>query len=118
MEFTINLLHRFRLGKCKVCLKSLSISRRIYNVYEEKELSWAFQMGVNGIPSNKIEWQKLRPGYYTVEGVTKRIQQYIDKIGGLVKIFYNVKRKRVQMKCINGEKDIEVYLIDFNDNSF
>ena len=39
----------------------------------------------NGIPSNKLDCQKLRPGYYTVEDVIERIQKYIDNVGGLVK---------------------------------
>ena len=53
MEFAINLPHRFRLGKCEVCLKSITIPRKIYNVYDEKELTWAFQIGIKGIKVKK-----------------------------------------------------------------
>lgn len=73
MEFAINLTHRFILGKCEVCLKSLTIPSRIYNVYDDKQLRWAFQMSGPGIPSTELDLQKLKPGYYTRKDVIKKI---------------------------------------------
>ena len=64
MEFTINLPHRFRLGKCKVCLKSLSIPSRIYNVYGDNELHFAFSMKVDGLNLPMKPWLKIKKGYY------------------------------------------------------
>ena len=48
----------------------------------KKELSWAFQMGLNGMKLKKLDWQKFKPGYYTIQDVIKIIQQYINNVGG------------------------------------
>ena len=111
MEFTINLPHRYRLGKCEVCLKSITIPMRLYNVYEDNELRWAFQKVESiDIYTNKIEWQKLKPGYYTIQDVIKKIQQYIDNVEGLVKISYSVHRKRVQVKLKEKKEKMNIFI--------
>ena len=42
MEFTIDLLKRFRLDDWKVCLKSVIMPSRVWNVYDETMPSWMF----------------------------------------------------------------------------
>ena len=42
MEFTIDLPERFRLGDWKVCLKSMIMPCRVWNVYDETMPSWMF----------------------------------------------------------------------------
>ena len=40
MEFTMDLPERFRLDDWKVCLKSLIVPTRVWNVYDETMPSW------------------------------------------------------------------------------
>ena len=47
MEFTIVLPERIKLGDWKVCLKSLILPSKIWNVYDETMSIWAFQTHTN-----------------------------------------------------------------------
>ena len=118
MEFTINLPERYRLGKWKVCLKSLIIPSKIFNVYKEKELTWCFQMVSGGVVKNEIEWQKLKPGFYDIGDVLRIMQRHIDKFAGPLKLQYSPSRKRVRMKMYanNDTGASDVCLLKLNDN--
>ena len=53
MEFTIDLPERFRLDDWKVCLKSVIMPSRVWNVYDETMPSWMF------LSSSSIEGQHI-----------------------------------------------------------
>ena len=49
MEFTIDLPERFRLDDWKVCLKSVIMPSRVWNVYDETMPSWTFVSTISSL---------------------------------------------------------------------
>ena len=60
-------------------------------------------MVVNGkLIVENMEWKKIKPGYYKVEEVIRKIQKDIDKVGAPLEISYDRKRKRVKIICVKN----------------
>ena len=115
MEFTINLPQRYSFGKWEVCLKSITIPSGIYNIYEDNELSWTFEMIKEGL----FITDKYKAGYYEVKYVLKVMDRTIHKAGGPVKIFYDKKKKSIRIKFKETKlKDTDVYKFYLHGNMF
>ena len=90
-EFTIDLPERLRLEKWEVCLKSIILPCRIWNIYDEYEIQWIVNQA-NGmtIVSNTHE---VVEGSYGIEDITHLIAQTLKGI----KIVYDEKLNRVKI---------------------
>ena len=90
-EFTIDLPERLRLEKWEVCLKSIILPCRIWNIYDEYEIQWIVNQA-NGITIVSNE-HDLAEGSYGIEDITHLIAQTLNGI----KIVYDEKLKRVKI---------------------
>ena len=78
MEFTIDLPERFRLDDWKVCLKSVIMPSRVWNVYDETMPSWKF------LSSLPIEGQQIEntipQGSYKIADILIFIQVRFNQL--------------------------------------
>ena len=113
MEFTIDLPERFRLGDWQVCLKSLIMPSRIWNVYDETRPKWMFQTNTD-LEDELVEFQ-IPQGSYEVVDIILIIQRYMDALKIPLLIYLNDDKNRVTLKLKNrniGKNDI--YTLFFN----
>ena len=99
MDFTIALPERFRFGDWQVCLKSLILPSKVWNIYEETMPKWKFftNLDVLGAKFNGMEFE-FNQGSYQVVDILEDIQQALDVYHIPVEIFFNENRKRVTSK--------------------
>ena len=89
MEFTIYLPQKYSLGKWEVCLKSMIIPSRIYNVYNEKDLHFGFSIRLSGVDMHMEPWCIIGKGYYELEDVLEKLNKHICKAGGPMTLKYD-----------------------------
>ena len=97
MEFTIALPERFRLSDLQVCLKSLILPSRIWNIYDETMPMWKITTYVG---ENEGGYKNFRfpQGSYEVEDILKIMQTLLDTYKVPVEISFNHDIKQVRMK--------------------
>ena len=78
MEFTIALPERFRLSDWQVCLKSLILPSRIWNIYDETMPLWKI---ITYVDENEVDDKTFRfpQGSYEVEDILTIMQTLLDK---------------------------------------
>ena len=90
MEFTIDLPERFILDDWKVCLKSVIMPSRVWNVYDETMPSWMF------FSNASLEGQGRRntipQGSYKIVDILILIQYRFDKLKIPIIISLNDKK--------------------------
>ena len=79
MEFTIALPERFRLSDWQVCLKSLILPSRIWNIYDETMPKWKITtyIGENEVGDKTFRFPQ---GSYEVEDILTIMQTLLDEI--------------------------------------
>ena len=98
MEFTIALPERFRFGDWQVCLKSLILPSRVWNVYDETMPKWSFRTNLNILgDAQGIEFD-FAQGSYEVVDILDIIQDMLNSFNIPVEIFFDRDRKRVTLK--------------------
>ena len=110
MEFTIDLPERFRLDDWKVCLKSVIMPSRVWNVYDETMPSWTF------VSNKELEGQgrtnTIPQGSYKIVDILILIQFRFDQLRIPIIISLNDKN-RVTLKLIRrhmGKEDLITYI--------
>ena len=78
MELTIDLPERFRLGDWQVCLKSMIIPSRVWNVYDESMPSWVFTS--NTLLEGKGIENTIPQGNYKIVDILILIQFRLDAL--------------------------------------
>ena len=88
-EFTIDLPERLRLENWEVCLKSIILPCRIWNIYEDYDFKWT----VNMFDGKKflVEEDKLPEGSYGIEDILHLIGKTLKGIT----IVFDEKIKRI-----------------------
>ena len=78
MEFTIDLPEKFRLADWQVCLKSMIMPSRVWNVYDETMPKWMF------LSNSKLYGQgvghTIPQGSYRIVDILILIQFRLDKL--------------------------------------
>ena len=78
MNFTIDLPQQLHLDKWEVCLKSIILPCRIWNIYEEYNIYWKTKYEENGeIKNNYFEVQN---GCYGIEDILHLIKMSLSGI--------------------------------------
>ena len=106
MEFTIDLPERFRLGDWQVCLKSMIIPSRVWNVYDESMPSWVFTS--NTLLEGQGFEYTIPQGSYKIVDILILIQFRLDALKVPVTIYLSDKN-RVTLKLIRrvvGKDDV------------
>ena len=87
MEFTIALPERFRFGDWEVCLKSLILPSKIWNIYEESMPMWSFESSFPevGMYKNNI----FNKGSYEVIDILTSIQNHLTQYNVPIQISYD-----------------------------
>ena len=108
MEFTIDLPERFRLNGWQVCLKSLLIPSKIWNIYEDTMPSWQFKTNNKSIIglSNHFEFPE---GSYEVIDILHLMQHVMTFYKLPVNIMLNEQKNRVVMKLKRKSVDDSHY---------
>ena len=97
MEFTIDLPERFRMGDWQVCLKSLIMPSRVWNIYDETMPKWKFSTNVGEQEGVRYEFG-FPQGSYEVDDILTIIQNTLDKFKVPVEVTFNHDKKRVRIK--------------------
>ena len=115
MEFTIALPERFRLSDWQVCLKSLIIPSRVWNLYDETMPKYWFSTNVGENKGVKYEYA-FSQGSYEEEDILKIIQTLLERYKVTVKISFNkdIQRSRMKLKTRYLKTNDEFYRLDFN----
>ena len=114
MEFTTGLPERFRFGGWEVCLKSLIMPSRVWNIYEEAMPRWSFRSNMNILEGQGVEFVFPQDSY-EVEDILALIQKGLDTFMVPVEISFNHDKKRVIIKIKTKKlKKDEFYRLDFN----
>ena len=114
MEFTIGLPERFRFGDWQVCLKSLIMPSRVWNIYDEAMPKWKFSTNVGEQEGVRYDYG-FPQGCYEVDDILTIIQNTLDKFKVPVEVTFNHDKKRVRIKLKRRNlKKEEYYTLDFN----
>ena len=114
MEFTIDLPERFRMGDWQVCLKSLIMPSRVWNIYDETMPKWKFSTNVGEQEGVGYEFGFPQGSFEVVDMLTI-IQNTLDKFKVPVEVTFNHDKKRVRIKLKRRNlKKEEYYTLDFN----
>ena len=97
MNFTIDLPQRQLLHEWEVCLKSIILPCRIWNIYEEAMPRWSFRSNLNILEGQGVEFV-FPQGSYEVEDILALIQKGLDTFKVPVEVTFNHDRKRVTLK--------------------
>ena len=98
MEFTIALPERFKFGDWEVCLKSLILPNKIWNLYKETMSKWKLKTSLNIAEEVQDVWFQIGEGSYEIDDIIEFIQHILDVYYVPIEITYNSERKRVNLK--------------------
>ena len=96
MEFTIDLPERFKLGGWQICLKSLIMPSKIWNIYDETMPKWSFKTNTN-IEDQMSEFD-FPEGSYEVADILQLMQHVLSYYKIPINIQFNDKKNRVTLQ--------------------
>ena len=91
MDFTIDLPERLRLENWEVCLKSIILPCRIWNIYEDYDIKWV--VNEQNYRMNLFKDYEVQEGSYGVEDITHLIGKSLKGI----QIMFDEKTNRVKI---------------------
>ena len=115
MEFTIDLPERFRLDDWKVCLKSVVMPSRVWNVYDETMPSWTF-VSTNSSLERQGYTNTIPQGSYKIVDIIILIQYRFDKLKIPIIISLNNKNRvnlKLKWKHVAKEDSISIYFNEY-----
>ena len=98
MEFTIALPERFKFGDWEVCLKSLILPSRGWNIYDETMPKWSFISNTDISKDMQGVYFDFAQGSYEVIDLIEMIQQKLDINSIPIRFSLDMYKNRVRIK--------------------
>ena len=97
-EFTIALPERFSLGNWEVCLKSLILPSKIWNIYPETLPEWMFRSNMDISKHGEMQWISCGIGSFQILDLIDMFQTSLNGVGIPIKASFDSQKNRVNLK--------------------